>query len=497
MVYPAGMEKGQRIGRFNLLEKIGRGGMAEIFKAEETLPDGSLRSVAIKRLFPRLSADREFVAMFVNEAAIAASMNHPNIIRTYDLINYGSYYYIVMEYLEGMDLEDLCFIYGGGRGFLSLEETAWVVHQTALGLAYAHSGQSGKLAGPVVHRDISPGNILASVRGEVKITDFGIARALQYASFTRPGVLKGKYEYMAPEYVKGKPFDGRADLFSLGVVFYELLTGQNPFAAPTAQQIWKRVVEEEPPSAISLVPGLPARVDRVLEKALEKDPRRRFQTGLEFAQALEKALPALDAQKVAASLGQKVSAILQTARAASAKQEGAEPRALEIDRTENTREVYLDELLQLVEPREVPVPQLQIEAEPTVPKVKSKSLLPPEAIKTAFFRRRWFWLGAGGILTAVIIVAAWFFWPGEKTGWLTVTSDVPAEVVVNGENYGPTPIEELKLPAGEYRIVLRRLDGAGEKTYQRQLEAGQRLDLKASWTAPKKKKRPSRKKRSK
>ncbi|RME27287.1 MAG: hypothetical protein D6806_04845, partial [Deltaproteobacteria bacterium] len=129
------MNSGLKIGRYKLLERIGRGGMAEIFKAEESLPGGGTRLVAIKRLFPRLSADREFVGMFVNEARIASEMNHPCIVRTYDLINYGSYYYIVMEYLEGMDLEDLVILRYGNRPELSIAETAYVVQRVAMGLS--------------------------------------------------------------------------------------------------------------------------------------------------------------------------------------------------------------------------------------------------------------------------------------------------------------------------------------------------------------------------
>jgi serine/threonine protein kinase len=134
------MEPGQRIGRYHLTKKIGKGGMAEIFKAEEEVSGGHRRVVAIKRLFPKLSADREFVGMFVNEARIASSMFHPNIVQTYDLINYGSYYYIVMEYLEGLDLEEFVLQKGPGGLVLPLDEIAYVVHEVAMGLAYAHKG---------------------------------------------------------------------------------------------------------------------------------------------------------------------------------------------------------------------------------------------------------------------------------------------------------------------------------------------------------------------
>jgi serine/threonine-protein kinase len=300
------MEAGQRIGRYLLTKKIGKGGMAEIFKAEEEVSGGHRRVVAIKRLFPKLSADREFVGMFVNEARIASSMFHPNIVQTYDLINYGSYYYIVMEYLEGLDLEEFVLMKGPGGLVLPLDEAAYVVHEVAMGLSYAHKGGARPADGAVVHRDISPGNILLDVDGLVKVTDFGIARAMQYASFTKPGVLKGKYEYMSPEYVKGKNFDGRADLFSLGVVLYELLTGENPFAAVMPKEIWEKIVKYDPPKPSKISSEVPKALDVVVARALSKDPEKRYRTGEEMAAVLVSFFSDVGRDRVAGALGARV-----------------------------------------------------------------------------------------------------------------------------------------------------------------------------------------------
>jgi serine/threonine protein kinase len=479
------METGQKIGRYLLTKKIGKGGMAEIFKAEEEVPGGHRRVVAIKRLFPKLSADREFVGMFVNEARIASSMFHPNIVQTYDLINYGSYYYIVMEYLEGLDLEEFVLQKGPGGLVLPLDEIAYVVHEVAMGLSYAHKGGARPADGAVVHRDISPGNILLDVDGQVKITDFGIARAMQYASFTKPGVLKGKYEYMSPEYVRGKHFDGRADLFSLGVVLYELLTGENPFAAVMPKEIWERIVKIDPPKPSKFTAEVPKALDAVVSRALSKDPDKRYRTGEEMAAVLVSFFSDIGKDRVAAALGARVARMMEkgevTATSPSDIQSFLPP-----DSTlgEHTQEIHLDTLLDLVDPIQVPRPQIHKKpvSEPTTAPVKKKTQKKPRPVR----KRKLILLAF--ILALCAGALGYLFWP-RPVGYLSVTSDRRAEVYVDGERIGLTPLLKQALPVGTHIVEVKRPGRSQAKSYSRKIAEGETTTLEVSW----KKRRPHKK----
>lgn len=475
------MEAGQRIGRYLLTKKIGKGGMAEIFKAEEEVSGGHRRVVAIKRLFPKLSADREFVGMFVNEARIASSMFHPNIVQTYDLINYGSYYYIVMEYLEGLDLEEFVLIKGPGGLVLPIDEAAYVVHEVAMGLSYAHKGGARPTDGAVVHRDISPGNILIDVDGLVKVTDFGIARAMQYASFTKPGVLKGKYEYMSPEYVKGKNFDGRADLFSLGVVLYELLTGENPFAAVMPKEIWEKIVKYDPPKPSKISSEVPKALDVVVSRALSKDPDKRYRTGEEMAAVLVSFFSDVGRDRLADALGARVARLMEKGEVTATSPSDIQA-FLPPDSTvgEHTQEIHLDTLLDLVEPMQVPRPAIKHKPvnEPTTAPVKQKTQKKPrpdmkvKLLVIAFLLA----LVAGGL--------GYFLWP-RPVGYLTVTSTRRAEVFIDGKRVGLTPLLKKSLPVGAHLVEVRRPGRTQAKTQQPNIKKGKTTTIEITWAKPK------------
>lgn len=482
------MESGERIGRYLLKNRIGRGGMAEIFMAEESLAEGGTRTVAVKRLFPRLSAEREFVGMFVNEARIAASMGHPNIVKVYDLINWGSYYYIVMEYLEGIDLEELIGYAPPDGPALPVEEIAFVLHEVCIGLGYAHAGGESPQSGPVVHRDISPGNILIGKNGSVKITDFGIARALQYASFTRPGVLKGKYEYMAPEYVKGKDFDGRADLFSVGVVLYELLTRESPFAAVLPHDIWERIVKHAPPPPSRVVKGIPRAIDRVAAAALAKDPARRVSTGELLAKMLVPFYQRPGRDKVAGSLGTRVTQIMTRDPSAATTQldfEAFLPPGEE--GTDHTQEIHLDEILDLVEPVEVPQPAFGYDGTDAGTTPVERTVVDANGLGKK--RTVLALLVLVGIVSGAVLV--WALWPRVAKGYLSVTSDRRAEVFVDGKRSGLAPLEEHPVPVGVHTIEVRRPGRSQSKSYKRRIEEGKHVSIRVRWRS----RRPSRLKR--
>ncbi len=452
--------------------------MAEVFRAKETLDDGADRIVAIKRLFPRLAADREFVGMFVNEARIASSMDHPNIVHTYDLMNSGSYYYIVMEYLAGMDLEDIVSMSPPGKIALTLHEATYTVHEVALGLGYAHRGGADPNSGPVVHRDISPGNIMVSDQGRVLVTDFGIARAAQYAQATSPGVLKGKYEYMAPEYVAGKPFDGRADLFSLGVVFYELLTGVNPFYDVLPKDVWDKILNLDPRPPSEIAREVPDALDELVAKALNKDPEKRIPSGEVFAQVLKPFFEGVSGLPVSKILGKRITTYLENSKNLAQQDKLSEflPEESDSESVEMTQEIHLDDLLDLVEPQDVPRPDFSLIANEN--EVKKATTVKHKKAKNNI-SRLYLLLFLAGLLLATGAIA-WAIWPGA-IGYLTVTSTKQAEVFVDGQRMGKAPLMQLPVAPGKHTIEVKRVGSNRVKSYQRTISEEEKKEINVSW----------------
>ncbi len=280
----------QSFGNYQLVKKLATGGMAEVWLAKQTGIEGFNRHVVVKRILPHLAEDPEFVQMFLNEAKIASRFNHPNIAQIYDLGEKDGQYFIAMEFIHGEDL---------GRVMRRAWSTGqWVARHIALrivadscqGLYYAHT-RNDELGRPlrVVHRDISPQNILVSFDGAVKVVDFGIAKASDQVSNTKSGAIKGKFAYMAPEQAAGKPLDARSDLFALGLVLYELVTGVRPLKRDSELATLQAALEckIDPPSAVAEVP---AELDDIVMRALAKAPDDRYVDAREFQRALEQFL---------------------------------------------------------------------------------------------------------------------------------------------------------------------------------------------------------------
>jgi serine/threonine protein kinase len=222
------LEEGSTFGPYRIVARIGRGGMAEVYLAQRTGPGGFARDLVIKRILPHLAADPEFVRMFVNEAAILARLTHSNIAQVYDFGRIDKDYYLAMEYVRGTSLDRL-FAVVAGTG-LPAALAVRVTAEIARGLDYAHRATDahGRPLN-VVHSDVSPSNVLISFEGEVKLIDFGIARARGGRDDALHGTIKGKVRYMSPEQSRGLPLDPRTDVFSLGVLLWEALTGANLF----------------------------------------------------------------------------------------------------------------------------------------------------------------------------------------------------------------------------------------------------------------------------
>jgi len=269
-----------KFGDYVLLERIGDGGMAEIFRATRRGFSGFEKQLALKRILPRYSGNETFVRMLIHEAKLAAQLQHTNIVQVIDLGAIEGQVYLVMEFVRGRDLAAILSRAYRRKEKLPVSLALCIATEFLTGLDYAHRkrAEDGTPLS-IIHRDISPQNILISFEGEVKVTDFGIARAIaEKSELDLPGNLHGKFGYMSPEQVRGKQIDQRSDIFSAGVVLWEMLTGRRLFRGTnpeeTIEQVAQRVVEA--PSAIN--PEVPPELDEICMEALERDRSRRFQT---------------------------------------------------------------------------------------------------------------------------------------------------------------------------------------------------------------------------
>ncbi|WAM29021.1 serine/threonine protein kinase [Myxococcus sp. NMCA1] len=280
----------QSFGKYQLLKKLATGGMAEVWLARQTGIEGFHKNLVVKRILPHLAEDREFVEMFRNEALIAARFNHPNIAQVYEFGEANGTYYIAMEFIHGEDLGRVMRKAAGTGQWVARPLAIRIVAAACEGLHYAHS-RTDDAGRPlrVVHRDISPQNILISFDGSVKLVDFGIAKAADQASLTKSGAIKGKFAYMAPEQAAGKPLDGRADIFAIGLVLYELLTGVRPLKRDSELATLQAAMECAI-AAPSQVADVPEEMDPVVMRAIAKNADDRYREARQFQMALEEIL---------------------------------------------------------------------------------------------------------------------------------------------------------------------------------------------------------------
>ena len=288
------VQPGQKFGQYTLLERIAVGGMAELYKARMRGVEGFQKTVAIKRILPHLTDNAEFVEMFIDEGKLAAQLTHPNIAHIYDLGKIGSDYYIAMEYVEGKDLRSALNLARKKGTPLPMGLALLIAARLASALDYAHRKRDfdGRELG-LVHRDVSPQNILLTSEGDIKLVDFGIAKAVSKASQTQMGALKGKLQYMSPEQAWGKTVDGRSDIFSLGAVLFELLTGERLFSGDSEISVLEAVREGKIRAPREVNPAVPPEVDAIVMRALRVEPEDRYATAGELQQRLEAALYSL------------------------------------------------------------------------------------------------------------------------------------------------------------------------------------------------------------
>jgi serine/threonine protein kinase len=277
----------QEFGRYYLVDKIAVGGMAEVFKARIFSEGGFQKLLVIKRILGHLSGNDEFVDMFIDEAKISVELQHPNIVQVYDFGKLRDNYFIAMECVEGKDVKGILRKLAERRKILPVEYAACIAHEMAKGLDFAHkkADLQGKPLG-IIHRDISPSNILVSYDGEVKVADFGIAKAQISLYNTKDGVLKGKFEYMSPEQASGEDITPSSDIFAAGIILHEMLTGRRLFKTDSEIKTLNKIKAVDVPLPSELNPTVPARMDEIVMKALSRDPADRFKDCRALQQAL-------------------------------------------------------------------------------------------------------------------------------------------------------------------------------------------------------------------
>src|SRR5580765_637041 len=275
-------------GKYYLLERINVGGMAEVFKAKTFGVEGFERLLAVKRILPNIAEDEEFITMFIDEAKIAVQLQHANIAQIFDLGKVNESFFIALEFVHGRDLRSIFDRMRNKGESLPIQQACHIMMQVCEGLDYAHNkrdAQGRELH--LVHRDISPQNVLIGYEGEVKLIDFGIAKAAGKASKTQAGILKGKFGYMSPEQVRGLPIDKRSDIFAVGIVLYELLTGERLFIGESDFSTLEKVrnVEIMPPSSYNK--KIPEELERIVLKTLAKDVEDRYQSAIDLHDDLQ------------------------------------------------------------------------------------------------------------------------------------------------------------------------------------------------------------------
>ena len=327
-----------KLGRYQVIDRIASGGMAEVFLAQAVGAMGFQRLVALKLIHSNFTRDPEFVKMFIDEARIAMHLHHRNIVQVFDLDEERGTYFLAMEYVRGVNLYELYERISASDRWIEVPMALYLVAEICKGLHFAHTrtGADGKALG-IIHRDISPQNVLLSFEGEVKITDFGIATAAERLHQTAAGIVKGKYAYMAPERLDEATVDARVDVFSAGVLLYELLVGENPFAGASAVETIEAVLNTEVAAPSARGAMIPMRLDDICLRALAKKPEDRWPSTAALADALtELAMELTYARKDMASGDAALANLLaQLFPEERAKRRGSDPKPIKLPGVES------------------------------------------------------------------------------------------------------------------------------------------------------------------
>ncbi|MBI4412701.1 MAG: serine/threonine protein kinase [Deltaproteobacteria bacterium] len=477
-------------GKYFLIDKLAVGGMAEIYKAKTFGVDGFEKQLAIKKILPHYSADKEFIAMLTDEAKLAVRLSHTNIVQIYDLGKVGDDYYISMEFIDGINLRELM---NRGKELgekIPVEICLYIGSEICKGLDYAHSkrDENGQPLN-IVHRDISPQNILISFEGETKIVDFGIAKAALNISHTTAGILKGKVTYMSSEQALGKPVDARTDIFSAGIILHEMLTGERLFTGETQIEVLK-IIQTTHITGQSLSKKIPAEIRSILAKALAFSPNDRYGTAGDFQIALTKALYSqyvdFSPRQLANLIKKWFAPELKVKKKKTQEQTRLESETLPVIPPEVKQEsiVHREEPFELMDEMMAPTTKPEDWIKPgQLRHTTPESVVTAKEFPKKEKKRRPLWpfitaaLAVGGVLLA-------FFWselepkplPSPTVGEIDISSEPDsARISVDNRDTGqvtPTTIGNLEL-AKSHHI---RLEKEGFKPWEEEIDfAGQEL----------------------
>jgi serine/threonine protein kinase len=333
--------------RYRLVELAGKGGMAEVWRGELIGAEGFKRPVAVKRVLRALLTSKDHRQMFIGEAQLTAMLDHPNVVQVYDFGEDEHGLYLAMEWVEGLNLLQLLRLLTEHKVKSSCALMAAIGIEMLRGLEAAHENVVVEHDGtmkptPIIHRDVSPSNVMLSIRGIVKLADFGLARALNRAvvgGITPAGVVKGKLAYMAPEVLRGKPASAQSDVFSAGVVLWEAMAGRRLHGSASEQDIVMSLIRgEHPPALLAHRADAPAALAAAVDRALETDPARRYQSASEFARALSDVLRTIPERTDTSRLSREVTGAVQELRRAAARA-SADDVDVEVSGARNASEV--------------------------------------------------------------------------------------------------------------------------------------------------------------
>ncbi|MCG8422817.1 MAG: protein kinase [Proteobacteria bacterium] len=296
--------------KYQVLRKIGEGGMAEVYIADMLCQPGYKKRVAVKRVLPKLAQNHRFIRMFLDEARLGLLLNHSNIVHMFDVGRANGAYFIVMEYVNGVNLKEICEFYGAQQTLVPIEVTVAIAIEIARGLDYAHrlTDRDGNLL-RVVHNDINPANVLLSENGEIKLVDFGLSEAAVHVEKTDPDIVRGKFGYLSPEAAWGHGTDSRADIYAVGVILYEMLTGYKLFRGDTDLASIQLAREARVPPPRHYNSDITGSLERVLYHALAKHPNDRCSTARQLGHELSQIIFELGRAVDAFSVGDMVTMV--------------------------------------------------------------------------------------------------------------------------------------------------------------------------------------------
>jgi eukaryotic-like serine/threonine-protein kinase len=330
--------------RYTITERLDHGGMAEVFRGVAESMEGFKKSVAIKRILPNLTKNQKFVSMFLDEARLSLFLQHANIVQVFDISKTpDNAYFLVMEFVDGCNLKGLIDRQRQKNKRIDIAPAIYMMIECCKALQYAHGLEHPETNEPlgIVHRDISPPNMLLSKNGEVKLVDFGLAKANSQIESTDPGVVKGKFSYLSPEAASGKEVDARADVFAVGIILWEMFTGRKLFYGDTDYQTVELVRQARVPSLQALNPDVEPELEAVVRKALARDPEDRYHHAADLGDALSQYLFSRR-MKVTA---RDVAALVRDAQMEMMRKRSAEPKASLIDSLINDEVTRLTSLV--------------------------------------------------------------------------------------------------------------------------------------------------------